>query len=77
MGKHIVNEKTGIGYALQGDYYIPDLMLPPEIDEHPIGVWSRRHKDYLKNYRKAIYSIMLMNNTLHSYLADINEQVDN
>ena len=76
MKKHIIDEKTGIGYTLQGDYYIPDLTLPPEDDTRPIGVWGMRHRDYLKNHRKAIYSIMLMDNTLHSYLADINEQAD-
>ena len=76
MKKHIVNEKTGISYTLQGDYYIPDITLPPETDNRPIGIWGMRHRDYLKNHRKAIYSIMLMDNTLHSYLADINEQAD-
>lgn len=30
MEKHIVDEKTGISYTLQGDYYIPDLTLPKE-----------------------------------------------
>ena len=77
MEKHIVDEKTGIGYTLQGDYYIPDLTVPPKTDNRPIGIWGRRHRDYLKNHRKAIYSIMLMDNTLHSYLADLNEQADN
>ena len=76
MEKHIINEKTGISYTLQGDYYIPDFILPPETDNRPIGVWGRRHRDYLKNHRKAIYSIMLMDNTLHTHLADINEQAD-
>ena len=76
MEKHIVDEKTGIGYTLQGDYYIPDFTLPPEMDNRPIGIWGKRHRDYLKNHRKAVYSIMLMDNTLHSYLADINEQAD-
>ena len=76
MEKHIINEKTGIGYTLQGDYYIPDFILPPETDNRPIGIWGRRHRDYLKNHRKAIYSIMLMDNTLHTHLADINEQAD-
>ena len=76
MEKHIIDEKTGIGYTLQGDYYIPDFTLPPEMDNRPIGIWGKRHRDYLKNHRKTVYSIMLMDNTLHSYLADINEQAD-
>ena len=69
-------EKNGGIYTKVGDYLIPDLTLLPEKDNGPIGVWGRRHRDYLKNHRKAIYSIMLMDNTLHSYLADINEQAD-
>lgn len=76
MEKHIVDKKTGIGYTLQGDYYIPDLTLQPEDDTRPVGIWGMRHRDYLKNHRKAIYSIMLMDNTLHSYLADINEHAE-
>ena len=91
-------EKNGGTYHWEGDYLIPDLILPPETDNRPIGIWgagvlrtplpkaeaptepageTRQHRDYLKNHRKAIYSIMLMDNTLHSYLADINEQADN
>ena len=76
MEKHIVDEKTGISYTLQGDYYIPDLTLPPEKDTRPIGIWGMRYRDYLKNHRKATYTILLMNSTLHTHLADINEQAE-
>ena len=37
MQKHIIDEKTGISYTLQGDYYIPDLTLPPEKEYPPLG----------------------------------------
>lgn len=30
MEKRIYNEKNGILYTLQGDYYLPDLKLPDE-----------------------------------------------
>ena len=76
MEKHIVDEKTGISYTLQGDYYITDLTLPPEKDTRPIGIWGMRHRDYLKNHRKAVYAIMVMDDTLHTHLADINEQAE-
>lgn len=76
MERHIVDEKTGISYTLQGDYYLPDLGLPPETDNRPIGAWGRRHREYLKENKKAVYSLMSTRNTLHSYLADINEQAD-
>ena len=68
--------KTEITYTQIGDYLIPNLTVPPENDTRPIGIWGRRHRDYLKNHRKAIYSIMLMDNTLQTHLADINEQAE-
>lgn len=69
--------KTEITYTQIGDYLIPNLTVPPENDTRPIGIWGRRHRNYLKNHRKTIYSIMLMDNTLHTHLADINEQAEN
>ena len=29
MKKHIYDEKTGISYTLQGDYYLPDICSVP------------------------------------------------
>lgn len=76
MKKHIVDEKTGISYTLQGDYYIPDLTLPDEDKTIKIGIWSIRHKRYLLEHKKDVVSIMQMNGTLQTYLADINEQAE-
>ena len=30
MKQHYIDEKTGISYTLQGDYYLPGLALPNE-----------------------------------------------
>lgn len=76
LPKHTIDEETGISYTLHGDYYLPDFVLPPETDDRPIGIWGMRHREYLKENKKAVYSLMLTRNTLHSYLADINEQAD-
>ena len=40
MKKHITDEKTGISYTLHGDYYLPDLELPAQKEERPIGIWG-------------------------------------
>lgn len=77
MQKHITDEKTGISYTLQGDYYLPDLTLPPEKETRPIGIYGMRHKMYLMEHKKAVFTIMQMNGTLHTYLADLNEQAEN
>ena len=76
MKKHIIDEKTGISYTLQGDYYIPDLILPPEKEYPPLGKYGRMRLTYLKEHKKALYSIKLMNGTLNSHLHEIDEQAN-
>ena len=76
MEKHIVDEKTGISYTLQGDYYIPDLTLPDEDKTIKIGIWGIRHKRHLLEHKKEVVTIMHMNGTLQTYLVDINEQAE-
>lgn len=76
MQKHITDEKTGISYTLQGDYYLPDLTLPPEEETRPIGIYGMWHKMYLMEHKKAVFTIMQMNGALHTYLVDLNEQTN-
>lgn len=73
MDKYIYDKSNGLWYELQGDYYIPCLTLPEE-ENKPIGLWGQRHKTYLNEHRKAIYTTMLMEGKLNSYLADIDRQ---
>ena len=61
-------------YSKVGDYYLPDLCLPEDNDDRDIGIYGRRHADYLKNHRKGLFSRLLMSGKLHFYLADLNEQ---
>lgn len=63
-----------ITYTKHGDYYLPDLTLPDNNDERDIGVYGRRHGEYLKTHRRVTYINLLTSGKLHSYLADINEQ---
>ena len=75
MDKYIYDEKNGLWYELQGDYYLPCLKLPKEESRH-IGIWGQRHLRYLKQHRKVLYSELLISGKLNSYLADINEQAE-
>lgn len=52
MKKYIADEKTVIRYTLQGDYCIPDLILPLETDDRPIGIWGRRNRNYLTKKKR-------------------------
>ena len=73
MDKYIYDDKNGLWYELQGDYYIPCLILPAE-KEQPIGLWGQRHLRYLKEYRRSTYTTLLTSGKLNTYLADIDEQ---
>ena len=73
MDKYIYDDKNGLWYELQGDYYIPCLILPAE-KEQPIGVWGQRHLRYLKEYHRNTYTTLLASGRLNTYLADIDKQ---
>ena len=75
MDKYIYDEKNGLWYESQGDYYLPCLKLPKEESRH-IGIWGQRHLRYLKQHRKVLYSELLISGKLNDYLADLNEQAE-
>ena len=70
MDKYIYDDKNGLWYELQGDYYIPCLILPAE-KEQPIGLWGQRHLRYLKEYRRATYITLFTSGRLNNY-ANVN-----
>ena len=73
MDKYIYDDKNGLWYELQGDYYIPCLILPAE-KEQPIGLWGQRHLRYLKEYHRNTYTTLLTSGRLNTYLANIDKQ---
>lgn len=73
MEKYIYDEKIGLWYELQGDYYIPCLKLPDE-EQRSIGIWGQRHLRYLRQHRKELYTELLTSGKLNAYLADLNEK---
>lgn len=72
MAKTIFEEMGGT-YTQAGDYFLPDLKLPEE-KQKPIGVWGQRHRRYLKEHKRAVYTTLLTSGKLNSYLADIDQQ---
>ena len=76
MEKFIYDNSNGLWYELQGDYYIPCLVLP-DTEERPIGIWGRKHLDYIKEHRPVLYTDLVLSGKLYSYLADIDTQARN
>ena len=52
-------EQMGGTYILQGDYYLPDLVLPAEKENRSVGIWGQRHRRYLKNHHRVRYINLL------------------
>ncbi len=72
LPKTKIDEKTGIEYHLEGDYYIPNLVMPKQ-EKITLNKYGRMRLNYLKENKKAEYSIMLMDGTLNSHLKVIQE----
>ena len=75
MKKRIYDEKNGLWYELQGDYYLPCLSLPEE-EQKPVGIWGQRHLRYIKEHKRTFYANLLTSCKLNSYLADIDKQAE-
>lgn len=69
MKKYITDKNTGISYTLVGDVYIPNLVSTDT--NYKIGYWGRKHKEYIKQYKPAFYTILLTQCKLNSYLHDV------
>ena len=69
--ERFIDEKTGIEYIRCADYYLPNLVMPEENTNYQIGKYGRMKLNYLKNYKKEEYSIMLIEGKLNQYLHEI------
>ena len=72
LKERFIDEKTGIEYIRQEDYYIPNLVLSKQKKIH-LNKYGRMRLNYLKEHKKAEYTIMFMENTLIEHLEEIQE----
>ena len=61
-----------ITYHKEGDFFVPDLYSEKENYENDyiIGKYGHLRLEYLKNHKKAEYSIMLLDGTLRKHIVD-------
>ena len=72
LKERFIDEKTRIEYKRQGDYYIPNLVLPKQKKIH-LNKYGRMRLNYLKEYKKAEYTILFIENKLMEHLEEIQE----
>ncbi len=61
-------------YRQVGDYRIPNITLPAKESRIRLGKWGMLHKDYMLHHKNVQFTIMLTQDTLWAYLAEVDEQ---
>lgn len=76
MEKYITDERTGLKYELVGDYYLITGDDEPEERETPIGIWGKRHHEYLRRNKRITLSSLQISGKLNGYLTVIDRQAE-
>ena len=71
--KKSIFEEIGGTYSRAGGCLLPNLVTG--IHDHiTIGVWGRKHLEYIQEYRPILYNSLVLNGKLNRYLAEIDQQ---
>lgn len=62
-----------ITYSRIGDFNIPNLYISKDTN-YNIGKYGKVHLRYIKQYKKAFYTDLILDGKLNSYLYSIDEQ---
>ena len=63
-------EAMGGTYISEGDYLLPNVEAPVD---PKIGIWGERRHRYLQTSQKALYTAMLLSDTLNAHLAEVDK----
>ena len=72
LKERFIDTKTGIEYLLKGDYYILNLVLETDEQVH-LNKYGLLRLSYLKEHKKAEYTMILIEGTLNNHLKEIQE----
>ena len=61
-------ETMGGKYRQDGDYLLPNFEVP----ECPkVGIWGERRCKYLRKHQQALYTAMMLSDTLNTHLEEV------
>lgn len=72
MKKQLYNEKNGLKYNLQGDYYFPELTINEE--KATYGKYGMMRKKYLKEHKSGYYQYLLLTGKLTEHLNQVDKE---
>ena len=70
LPRFIHDDKNGLDYTLQGDYYFPELTVP-ETEKTPIGKYGLQRLAYLREHRPGLYTRLILSGKLYEHLEEI------
>lgn len=65
-------EQMGGTYRQEGDYLIPNLILP-EQEKYTLSKYGRMRRNYLKEFRPIYFNTLVLDGTLFSHLVEIDK----
>ena len=65
-----------ITYHKEGDYLIPDLIMEDSYEDYHIRKYGRLRLNYIKEYKKGLYTELMIKGTLSKHLADIEQSAN-
>ena len=63
-------EAMGGAYTSEGDYLLPNVEVP---ESPKIGIWGERRHKYLQTSQRALYTAMLLGDTLNVHLVEVDK----
>ena len=60
-------------YTMQGDYRLPNLILP---ESPKVGKYGMLRHNYLRKHREGLYTGMLMKGTLNAHLEEVDREAN-
>lgn len=69
-----MSNKNSIVYRRVGDYFIPNLILPPEETAITLGKWGMMYKSYLEKHKKVLFSLLLSQGKLYQNCFEVENQ---
>ena len=74
LKERFIDDKNGIEYIKNGDYYVPNLSMSKDRRIGNIGKYGLMRLNYIKKCKKTLYNDLLLNNELSSNLLDIEDE---
>lgn len=69
-------ENLKITYHQEGDYLIPDLVLPKRTNNYQIGKYGYLRLEFLKEHKRGLYCELNLKNELNKHLIEVDKEAN-